>query len=284
MLVDLHIHTTASDGLYSPEEVVQKAKSRHLPAISITDHDTVDGLCEAETACFQVGLVFVPGIELSCEWGASEVHILGYYIEPQDDMLNRRLERLRRERRQRAIRILEKLSTSGYPLSLEEVSRFVCGRVVGRPHIAQAMMEMGYVQSVAEAFESFLGPGGLAYVPRAKLAPAEAIEVIIGAGGVPVMAHPGVSHVDGLIPSLVSAGLKGIEVYYPDHTPGDIVRYFNLARTYGLVVTGGTDFHGTPHGPKECEIGDFGIPAPMFEELKAARPSGALPNNRHLTP
>lgn len=281
MLVDLHVHSTASDGLYSPAEVVEKAKKRKLPAIAITDHDTVDGLQEAQKVASQVGFTLVPGIELSCEWGASEVHILGYYIESDDNALNRRLEQLRKERRQRAARILEQLSAAGYPLSLEQVTKFVSGNVIGRPHIAQAMVEKGYVQSVAEAFEEFLVPGKPAYVPRAKLSPVEAIELITGANGIPVMAHPGISKANALIKDLVDEGLKGIEVYYPDHSPHDIAYYLGLAREYNLLVTGGTDFHGPFRGPKDCEIGDFGVSVSRLQELRAARSSMVALKDRH---
>ncbi|WP_258360461.1 PHP domain-containing protein [Moorella sulfitireducens (nom. illeg.)] len=244
MAADLHTHTTASDGRLSPDELIRLARARGLTAIGVTDHDTVAGLDEALAAGKCYGVTVVPGVELSTEWEDREIHILGYYLEWQEENLLAFLETMRRARYRRITRMVSRLRELGYDITLGEVEGEVRGEAVGRPHIAAALVRRGYAPSVEVAFKSLLARGRPAYVPRAKVEPARAVEVILKAGGVPVLAHPGLSRADALIPALVESGLQGVEVYYPVHDAAATGRYLELASRYELVVTGGSDFHG----------------------------------------
>lgn len=287
MRIDLHVHSTASDGTLSPSEVVREAHARGLCAIALTDHDTMDGVAEALQAGMRLGVEVIPGVELNTESPAGEVHVLGYFPPPEgwspeadpaghgagvvgaviDREFYDLLASRRDSRAERARKMVQRLRYLGMPLSYEDVLRQAGDAPVGRPHIARALLEAGYVESVKEAFDRWLHRGGPAYVPREKLSPAEAVQAIIDAGGVPVLAHPG--RIDGqwVIQELIDAGLEGLECYYPEHTPEQTERYLGLAREHGLVVTGGTDYHG-PRSPHDADLGSLPVPPEAVEQLK----------------
>lgn len=241
---DLHTHTIASDGQLKPRELVRLAKEKGLAALAITDHDTIDGLKEALDAGRDYQVEVIPGIELSTEWENRDVHLLGYYIDFQKEELQRFLIKLQEARYRRGQEMVARLQRLGYDLTWEEVTRFVGGKAVGRLHVAQALVDKGLVPSIEIAFTELLERGRPAYVPRYKLSPGEAIELIRIWGGVAVLAHPGLIGCDGIIRELVERGLQGLEVYYPLHDAETTEHYFNLAQELGLLVTGGSDFHG----------------------------------------
>ncbi len=241
---DLHTHTTASDGLLTPEQLLEAAWRGGLGAIAITDHDTVEGVQEA-LAIGSPGLLVVMGVELSCVLAGVEIHVLGYGFDPTAVGLRTLLDERAGERRTRAAAIVERLVALGVPVSMGRIAELAGSGTIGRPHVARALVEAGHASSVGDAFDRFLGAGQPAYVERQELAPQWAIAVIHAAGGAAVLAHPLYSpgYAD-FLPDLVDAGLDGIEVVYPDHPPA-IRRYLSsLAARYGLVETGGTDFHG----------------------------------------
>lgn len=248
----MHVHTRASDGVLSPAEVVSEAVRARLRAIGIVDHDTLAGIYSAEHAGERTGVEVIPGVELGCDFHGAEVHIIGYYPDRTSDELASALEFLREERYIRLKRMLDTLSALGFPIDPERVLEIAGGGVPGRPHVAAAMVENGYVGSTGEAFRLFLAAGCPAYVPRLRLSPEETMHVLTGASSVPVLAHPGSLKWERdpeemfrrLMEILVRSGLRGIEAYHPLHSPEDADRYVRLAERMGLLVTGGSDFHG----------------------------------------
>ncbi len=257
-LIDLHTHTTASDGTLTPTELVQLARSKGLVAVAITDHDTVEGLPEALAAGADLNFDVVPGVEISVDFPAGEMHILGYFIDPGGRLLREGLEQLQQYRRERNPRIIEKLNLLGYPVTLEEVEAEAGGKVVGRPHMAAALVKKHYFKDIKTAFEDVLSQGRPAYVKKEKLSPQEGIDLILAAQGLPVLAHPQYlnlndAELDNLVWELQAQGLAGLEAYYTSHTAAQTAQYLELAHRHGLVVTGGSDFHG---GNKpEIELG-----------------------------
>jgi hypothetical protein len=265
---DLHVHTTASDGQFTPEEVVAMARAIGLRAIAITDHDSTLGIAPAQRAAQGSSLEVVPGVEISAESTTGEVHILGYFVEPEANGLEARLRRMREARLERARRMVAKLAALGMPLDWTRVRALAAGESVGRPHVARAMVERGYVSSAEEAFALYLGLGRPAYVPRLKVAPAEAIAWIRAARGVPVLAHP--LQVADLVPNLKRAGLEGLEATYTGYSAEEVRYLTDLAGRYGLVATGGSDFHGADI---VCgELGAASVPYTTVEDLRARRP------------
>lgn len=248
MPVDLHVHTNASDGTEEPGLVVLKAAGMGLEAVAITDHETVDGILPALEAGRKLSIEVVPGVELSTEEDRKEIHLLGYFIDFCCSELNARLEQLRAHRAERALKMIRNLKEMGIPLPPESV--FVeAGRAApGRPHIARALVKEGFAANLGEAFDRYLRKDSPAYVPRFKYPPLEAVQLIVRAGGVPVLAHPGLAGCDDLVPGLVKAGLMGLEVYYPAHSPSQVEHYLMLCRQYGLIPTGGSDYHGPGQG------------------------------------
>lgn len=250
--VDLHSHTTASDGLLSPTEVVRLARQKGLAAVAITDHDIVSGIDEAIVEGKNLGVEVIPGVELSTLWNGKEIHMLGLFIDYQDQELLKRLEKQRGVRHRRNQMMIQKLNQLGIPITLEEVEAKKRGdstkRNVGRPHIAEVLIEKGIVRDMNEAFDQYLGHGGKAYVTPERITPFDAIKWIHQSKGVAVIAHPGLYEQDDLIPLLVRNGLDGIEVDHPDHTEEDRKRYQKMAEEYDLVATAGSDFHGERHG------------------------------------
>jgi predicted metal-dependent phosphoesterase TrpH len=277
--IDLHIHSTASDGSLSPSQIIQAAKASDLKAISITDHDTLAGTIEA-LQCPDVGaLEIIPGMEMSARYPAGGMHILGYCIQVSDPSLNRTLAIVQKAREERNEKIIEKLQRLGIDMHYTHVRDIAGFGQIGRPHFAQALIRHNAVDDIDDAFDRFLKKGRPAYASRYKLKPAEIIATISKAGGVAVLAHPvslnatSEAALEAVIIELVKNGLKGMEVYYPDHTEEQTAMYETLARRHGLVMTGGTDFHGQS---KPCVRlgfgkGDLRIPYRLVEALKACR-------------
>jgi hypothetical protein len=261
------LHSTASDGVHTPGELVAACLAAGLRYIALADHDTTDGVQEALDAAAGTGLTVIPAVEMSTlEEGSYELHILGYHIDHHFPPLQARLAQLRRSRIERAQAILDLLAGQGRPLSWERVAALADEGSLGRPHIAQAMVEAEYAESVEGAFREYLRRGGTAYVPRAKLSPAEAIDLILRAGGVPVLAHP--TRVVEHIPQLVRAGLLGIEAYYNDYPEAEVAFLRRLAKKHGLVVTGGTDYHGAEITPAPAP-GTVDVPLEVVDALRA---------------
>jgi len=241
--VDMHVHTKASDGSFGVCEIIQMAKREGLAGLSITDHDNVGCVAEAVVEAKKEGILLIPGIEISCTWQNKDVHILGYDIDFAAEWFLAELLEMQGNRAKRAEQILARLAELGYPLSTERVWQLAGSGSIGRPHIALAMVEVGYVPSIAAAFGGWLSQGGRAYVPRPKYTPQEAIKLIVKAGGVAVWSHPGLAKCDEIIEDLMALGLVGLEVYNPGHNTGDEQHYLALAKRLGLFVTGGSDFH-----------------------------------------
>ena len=266
--VDLHSHTTASDGTLAPRELVRLAARQGVRVLAVTDHDSTDGLPEALAEAVAHRIEIVPGLEINCDVPGAEIHVLGYYVDWRADWFQDFLREQRAERTARVHRIVERLTELGLPLTAAEVFAICKEGSPGRPHVAQAMVDRGYVKSVREAFDRWLHAGGPANVPRRRLTPAKAVAVIRRADGVPVFAHPGLARRDEMIPELVEAGLAGIETYYPEHSAGQIQAYRETCRRLGLVATGGSDYHG-PHTGRAVTVGTPHVGLEVWEELKA---------------
>ena len=267
MAVDLHTHTTASDGTLAPEELVKEAASQDVTTLAVTDHDTTGGLEAALKAGTRYGIEILPGIEINTESDGTELHILGYLNDFQGDKFQSILQEIRNERLVRAWKILEKLKKLGLEVSESSVMDVAQGSAVCRPHIARSLVRSGYCVTVKEAFDKYLKKDSKAYVPRNSLAPREAIQLIKESGGVPVLAHPGLVGNDGLVPTLVDSGLEGIEAYYNRHTPAMIKHYEELALKYQLIQTGGSDYHGPTNG-LHGKLGSVKMPEGVLETLK----------------
>ena len=241
---DLHVHTTFSDGLLTPAGLVEKAAGIGLSGLGITDHDTVGGIPEALERGEELGLEVVPGVEISAGIEGQEIHVLGYWIDHTNPELNAWLQRFQAVRVDRVGRILERLESMGIHVDYDYVIALGGPGAVGRPHIAKALVEYGYVGTEAEAFETLIGDGCPGYMTRERVSPAEAIEIINKAGGVAGWAHPAIEGHDEWLESFVTMGMRSLEVVHPDHSRDDVDRYRRLAERLGLVATGGSDFHG----------------------------------------
>ena len=275
MFADLHLHTTASDGINTPAEVVKLAKGKGFSAIAITDHDTTGGLEEALKAGAAYGIEVIPGIELSTLEGEREIHILGFYSDPECSALQKMLSQMIEARSTRALKMVEKLQETGIDIDIERVKEIAGGKFIGRPHIARAMLESGYINDLSEAFsEELIGRGGRGYVERFKLSPKEGINILKKAQAIPVLAHPGfLSKGEPVkkeeIAALTAAGLQGLEVYYSKHTPAQNEFYLCCAQEYSLLVTGGSDCHGQPD--QTNSLGIIKLPYKYVEALKNER-------------
>ncbi len=274
--IDLHLHTTASDGAMSPIELVQEARSRGLECIAVTDHDSTNGVDEAIAEGEKLGVHVIPGIEMSTDIPRAEVHVLGYFLNYKDERFQGVLAQLRDGRKGRAEKMVAKLAEMGLPLPWDRVLEVAGAGSVGRPHVAQVMLECGYVASLAEAFTDYIGRNAPAYVERYKLTPEEAVAIIRGVGGLAVLAHPGeVVTLGEVLPNLISAGLAGLECYYFGYSPETVEGLVELADEHGLVPTGGTDFHGrdtSGQGPKHP--GDVWVPWESVRRLTALAEKG----------
>ena len=265
--VDLHLHTTSSDGVHSPEDIVARAAARGLEIISICDHDTVEGIGPALAAAANYnGLTLIPGVEVSTDFQKGEVHVLGYYIDQNHPGLNQTLKTMRQSRVERARAMVKKLAELGIHIEWARVRELAGSGSIGRPHIAQAMLEKGHIATFGDAFYNYLGHGQPAYVERIKMSPQEAVVLILAAGGLPVLAHPmTIDEPETMISSLVAAGLVGLEAYYNGSSPDEIERLVKTAARHGLIATGGSDYHGLDDN-NETPIG--GAPVPMKAALK----------------
>jgi len=265
---DLHLHTSASDGRLEPRELVGLAVKVGLDVIAITDHDSIDGVAPAIAAAQAYpSLTVIPGVELSTDVPRGEVHILGYFMDYTDVNLTATLDGLRDSRKGRAIRMIAKLRDLGMEVQWRRVEELVQGGSVGRPHIAQAMLEAGHISSLREAFDKYIGRNGPAYAEREKMTPAESVRLILNARGLPVLAHPvDIEDLDILLPELIKAGLVGIEVFYTKYTPETMSRLLTIAQQHKLIATGGTDYHHFEDG-KEDSMGTVFIPSQSVEQL-----------------
>jgi predicted metal-dependent phosphoesterase TrpH len=272
-MIDLHTHTTASDGRCSPAELVERARAAGVTVLGVTDHDTVAGCEPARAACAGASIEFVAGIEITAVREEADLHILGYFIDPESPPLVSFLAGQRGQRVERLRRVIARLADLGMPLDADAILQRAVdnpGTAVGRPWVARALVSAGYVATPSEAFSSWLGRGRPAFVPRQGAAPADVIERIHEAGGIASMAHPGLVGRDAWIPDLVAAGLDAIEAYHTDHDEAATAHYRAIARRHNLAVSGGSDYHADEsHGA--LRPGSVSLPREEYDRLSAAR-------------
>jgi 3',5'-nucleoside bisphosphate phosphatase len=271
-LIDLHLHTTASDGRSTPTGLVDEAAAAGLTVMAVTDHDTIASVEDVRHRARARGIEAIPGIEVTAVEDGRDVHVLGYFLNPSDEVFGSFLTGQRRARVARVAAIAERLAALGMPVDLTPLLRDTPGssaRSVGRPQVARAMVAAGYVRDTREAFDKWLGRDGPAFVPRSGPSPERVIDAIHAAGGLASLAHPGRTKIDARIPALTRAGLDAIEVYHSDHAAETVERYREMARALDLLATGGSDFHGDPsHGVKP---GTASLPRREWQRLDAAR-------------
>lgn len=258
--IDLHVHSTASDGTLTPADVVKAAKDQELCAIALTDHDTVAGIPEALQAAKEYQITLIPGIEVTCHAMGKEIHMLGFYLDYKDSLLLDRLESLRKNRASRNERMLEAFQKDGFPITMEKLQHGNPDTVITRAHFARVLVEEGIVSSKDAAFQKYLGEGKKYYIPRSEIKPADAIRYIVDAGGIPVLAHPYEYHLSNaqlvsLIKELKELGLKGIEVYHSNNYQQQSSYLRELTHQFQLVATGGSDFHGANKPDIQLGIG-----------------------------
>lgn len=267
-MVDLHVHSNHSDGVFPVQALLIRASQNGVRVLSLVDHDTVSGIPLAMELAPSHAMELIPGIELNAQDGEEEVHLLGYFLDIQQPQLLERLKVQQELRVGRARKMVEKLQGLGISIEFEAVRNMAKDSAsIGRPHIALVLTEQGVVSSVEEAFERYLRSGKPAFVPKVRFPAKVAIETILDAGGIPVLAHPGRLKDDEIIQRLLKWGLQGLEVYYPSHSTAQVNLYVSLARKHGLVATGGSDFHGFPGGTF-IDIGEQLVPEYVVEELK----------------
>ncbi|WP_123039950.1 PHP domain-containing protein [Cohnella candidum] len=275
--VDLHTHTTASDGRHRPAEVVRMAKEAGLAAVAITDHDTVAGITEALAAGEEYGIRVIPGVEISTSAEGKDIHILGYGFRTDDPVLLDRLVSLRQVRTRRNEEILAKLNALGLDITMEEVEREASSSPrgdgsIGRPHMAEVLIRKGYVKDLKEAFNRYLAEGAAAYVNPPRIGPADAVRWIHEAGGAAIVAHPGLYRNDRLVLELLDQGADGLEAFHSDHDESTARHYRTLAKSRGKIVTGGSDFHGTRQGVTfHGRVGNRTVDETVVDKLLAAR-------------
>jgi len=275
--IDLHTHTTRSDGSATPQELIELARAKGARAVAITDHDTVAAIVEARDAADRCGIEFVAGIEISAEYSPGTMHILGYCIDERSSVLAEQLNRLKSARETRNPQIAVRLQSLGFDIDYSEVARLAGNEVVGRPHFARVMVQKGYASSIQDAFDRFLKKDAAAYVEKARLTPADSIALIHQAGGVAVLAHPyqlnlsSYKDAEELIGELAQVGLDGLEAVYSRHDAAQRTRYAEIASRHGLLVTGGSDYHGSykPDIEIVTGLGDLEVPYELLEAVKA---------------
>jgi predicted metal-dependent phosphoesterase TrpH len=268
-MIDLHLHTTASDGRSTPERLIARVASRGIRICAITDHDTVAALERARGAGERFGVRVVAGIEITAVTNGADVHMLGYFFDPAHEELVRFLAAQRDDRRRRVFEMLDRLEGLGIVLPREPIfakSRKVAGKAIGRPAIARALVAHGHARDVNDAFERFLAIGRPAFIPRRGASPADVVHLIARAGGVSSFAHPGKLGLDDHLAPLAAAGLTAIEVFHPDHDAAAVEKYGAIARSLGLAVSGGSDYHGQTSSRVDS-LGQVTLPAEAFEEL-----------------
>ena len=273
--IDLHIHTTASDGTDLPSEAVAKARSLGLEAIALTDHDTVSGVAEAVSAGRTLGVEVVPGIEVSSDYRDNNIHVLGYFIDPDAPALRAVLDWIRTERVARNEYVVNRLADDGFDISIDELHRLYPEAVLGRPHMAELLMKKGYVSSVQEGFDRYLGEGGKYYMPKRRISMARAVETVLASGGLAVLAHPlqyryPLNEVTELIEYGKSLGIRAMECFYSEHSAEDERWLLAQAERFGLGISGGSDYHGTRKTWISMGAGmdNLDIPYSVLEELK----------------
>ena len=262
-MIDLHLHTSASDGTDTPAELVRACREAGITTMAVTDHDTTAAIREVAREAERAGIAMVPGIEITAAWRGSDIHVLGYFFDPESPALRAFLDEQIADRIRRARAVGERLASLGVPIDMEALIVRNEGRPVLRPHFAEAMVDAGHAEHEWDAFDRYIGEGKPAYVARQGATPAEVVALIRDAGGISSMAHPGVTQQDDLIAGLAAAGLDALEAYHTDHSAEEAARYLALARQLGLAVTGGSDFHGfrSAHsngfGTVQLPAGDF---------------------------
>ncbi|PAB60893.1 PHP domain-containing protein [Anaeromicrobium sediminis] len=265
--IDMHVHTTASDGVFTPKEIIEWALRLNLAGIAITDHDTVEGIKEAfEFLKDNTDFLLIPGIEFSCLYKDSEVHILGYFIDYENEELNRICRKIKDARKNRATKIIEKLRTEGIDITEDDISKMGHVESIGRPHIARIMVKKGYVKDIEEAFHKWIGRNKVAYVERYKISIKEAVGYIKGAGGIAVLAHPGLlkEHIDLL--DILNLDIDGVEVYHTKHTEEKCEQLLKIAKENEKFITGGTDFHEPAYNCKP-HLGEIHIKKEEIEKM-----------------
>lgn len=279
MKLDLHIHSIYSDGSLSPEDLVDTAINLDISAISITDHDNIlsykHAVAQADLRSKETGkpvVEIIPGVEINTLWKGHEIHVLGYYMDLTSKPFLDLLAYQQHARAQQTIKIVEKLNKEGINIKLEDITSLVIeGGSIGRPHIARSIVNMGGAKHVIEAYNKYINDSASTYVKRKTVSPHEAVEIVYEACGIPVIAHPGdVDIIEDLVKDLINCGLRGIEAYHRKHSPAMVEYYFTMAEKYGLVVTGGSDFHG-PSGNKKMEPGQNFVPGWILSKLKAEK-------------
>ncbi len=271
---DLHLHSQFSDGTFTPTEIAARAKQQGLGAIALTDHDTVEGCPATATECAKAGIEFVVGTELTAEHHDHELHILAYFVDPQNAQLLREIAKFQVVRQERIREMVARINALGVKLNADEVFALANCKSPGRPHVARTLVRNGQCRTLDEAFERFLKKGRPAWVPKSKMSALEAIQLIHQANGLAVMAHPGLNRSDESIPDLVAAGLDGIECFHTKHPPATSQHYLAIAAKHKLLVTGGSDCHGMSKG--KPLIGTVRLAREHFDKMKAAaaaRPS-----------
>jgi predicted metal-dependent phosphoesterase TrpH len=266
MFADLHMHTSFSDGTYSPEELAAHGKKHNLAAMALTDHDTVEGCARMATACNSLGIEFINGTELTAELNGIELHLIGYFVDTNNSRLLSEIAEFQRVRQERIHDMVARLNRMNIPLTAQSVFAIANCQSPGRPHVGRALVKAGLCGSMDEAFDRFLKKGRPAYVPKAKMSALHAVELIHQAGGLAVMAHPALNESDSVIPVLVNAGVDGIECFHTKHSPADSKHYLNVANKYGLLVTGGSDCHGMSKG--RPLIGTVKLPYEYVQKMK----------------
>jgi 3',5'-nucleoside bisphosphate phosphatase len=278
MFADLHLHTAFSDGTYSPEELTGHGQRHGFSCLALTDHDTVEGCARMAAACEQAGIEFLPASELTCEFKGTELHMIGYCIDTHHPRLLQEMNRFQVVRQNRIREMVERLNKMNVPLREEAVLAIANCKSPGRPHVARALIQANFVKTLDEAFERFLKKGRPAWVPKFKISADDAIKLIHEAGGLAVIAHPGLVHHDALIPPLVEAGMDGIECYHTKHPTTTVEHYLEIAEEHELLVTGGSDCHGMNKG--QPLIGNIKLPYQHVEQLKEHLPE----SNPHRRP
>lgn len=269
MFADLHLHTFFSDGTFSPEEVVAHGKRMGFACLALTDHDTLEGCERMATACAAEGIEFIVGSELTAEFGDHELHILGYFLDPKHPRLLGELAKFQEVRQNRIRDMVERINKLGVALKVDDVFALANCRAPGRPHVARALVKAGFCTSLDEAFERFLKRDRPAWAPKMKMSAEDAITLIHEAGGLAVMAHPGLNRCDEVIPSLVEMGLDGIECYHTKHSSGTAASYLEMTKRFGLLATGGSDCHGMSKG--KPLIGGIKLPIHYVHKMQKAR-------------
>jgi predicted metal-dependent phosphoesterase TrpH len=275
LFADLHLHTLFSDGTFSPEELARRGEQAGLVAMALTDHDTVEGCARMAAACQALGIEFITGTELTAEFEGHEVHLLGYFVDTRQQKLLDEIKKFQTVRQERVREMVSRINKLGYPLRAETVFELANCQSPGRPHVGRALVQEGFCADLDESFERFLKKGRPAWVPKYKMSAAEAVVLIHQAGGLAVMAHPGLNHCDHIIPQLARDGLDGLECYHSKHTATQSRYYLALAGRLNLAVTGGSDCHGFSKG--KPLIGGVKLPAVYVEKLKQIHRAPAAP-------